>query len=329
MPDDEAERQRGEHEPAAERPQQVGARAVVLAAVGRDRLQRRVERHAAGLELRERRHAAGHDEHVVTRQLQRDAAAFTAAARDLDVVGMDRRHLALEHHVEAGARRALLEALAVLAAQAEERVLAIDDGDVVARLLGERERRLDGAVAAADDDAAAALVGRGVEQRIADVGQVLTRHVQAPRRAATTDREHDVARAQRRAVGVHDERTVGGALDAVEGDAAGERQLVPGRQRLPQLDQLFLDELALLDAAVQRQLDRVGEHQLLARVLRDRAADRVLLVDHREVEAALATTERARQPAGAGADDDDVEQLATARRGPRPSARRPGVLRGP
>jgi hypothetical protein len=73
---------------------------------------------------------------------------------------------------------------------------------------------------------------------------------------------------------------------------------VLGGDALPQLDQLLLRVGRALEAAVQRQLDRLREHQLAARVLGHRAARGELLVDGHEAQPVALGLERAGQPAG-------------------------------
>src|SRR2546422_7786632 len=51
----------------------------------------------------------------------------------------------------------------------------------------------------------------------------------------------------------------------------------PVMQLLPKPQQLFLGDLQLVELAVERELDRARQHQLLAWILRHRAAELVLL----------------------------------------------------
>jgi len=88
-----------------------------------------------------------------------------------------RGHLALQHRLEPAFGQSLLEALLVLTAQPEEGVLAIDDGDVITRLLAQGQSHLDRAVTAADHDTVAATVRGSVEQPVGQVRQVFARYL--------------------------------------------------------------------------------------------------------------------------------------------------------
>src|SRR5262249_54827016 len=152
---------------------------------------------------------------------------------------VDRRDFAREDDVELPVRRRFAQTFLVARAHAEEAGLAVGERDLVARLLGETERRFDRAVAAADDEELAALVRVRVEQAVRDLRQVFAGHFETPRRAAPAEREAHAARAIRADARRHGEDAVCRALDALEHGAALDRELALGGDALPELDELL------------------------------------------------------------------------------------------
>jgi hypothetical protein len=126
-----------------------------------------------------------------------------------------------------------LEALLVLAANAEKVLLAVDDLDVIAVLLGQRKRRFDGTVPTTHDEDAHARIGRRIDEPVGDVRQVFARHTKAPRRTTTPHREHNVARGKLARVRMDDEPTMFAALDPQKAHTAAERQRVAFGKLLP------------------------------------------------------------------------------------------------
>ena len=124
---------------------------------------RGVEAHAGTAQQFERRIAADADEDIVVRDDHRLLRAFDRAG-ELDIPGSDSDRRPVHEEVEPAIARELLEACAVLRLDARQVAAAGRDRHGVALLVREREGRLDGAVAAADDEDAPAAVGLRVEE---------------------------------------------------------------------------------------------------------------------------------------------------------------------
>jgi hypothetical protein len=281
--------------------------------LARGRARLGVERDARALEQLEGRDAARHHEDLVVGEREGLGPAG-ALHREVDRVGADREDVALHREADAALLDAALEAPLRLRADADEAVAAVGERHLVARLLGEADRRLDRAVAAAHHEDAPSLVGLRVEQAVGDLRQLLARHAEPPRQPAPAEREADVARDVLARLGLDDVGAVGAARDAGEGLVVPHVQLVLRGDRPPELHELFLGEGRRLQAAVQRHLDRLRDDQLAPRVLRDRAAERRLVLERHVVEAAPLRLERAGEPGRPGADDAEVDDPGLLRR---------------
>ena len=94
-------------------------------------------------------------------------------------------------------------------------------------------------------------------------------------------------------------------LSGLVGDIGGATLSDEGLDRLRRLDTSKLPEV---DPSVR--LDRLADHELLARVLGDRPAGERLLVQRDEAQPQALRLERAGEPGRAGADDHEVEDPA-------------------
>jgi hypothetical protein len=103
-------------------------------------------------------------------------------------------------------------------------------------------------------------------------------------------------------------------LDGLHALAEVNRELELQHHAVPELEQLLLADLGELDLADERQLDRRGHRHLLPRVVEDRAAQRVLLLDDAVAQALVDRAQARREAGRPRADDDHVELAVVTRR---------------
>ena len=159
---------------------------------------------------------------------------------------------------------------------AAEVATAVHERDVGVGELRERERDLDRAVAAADDDDAVARIASRIVDLIDDVWQVIARHAETSGRSAPADREHHAMRGHPLVLGLDDQAVVDRS-DRGDLRVFGDRQLRLLHDRLEQLEQRLLRRAAQLDLADAGQIHRRRHHDLRARIAQDRATEAALL----------------------------------------------------
>ena len=189
----------------------------------------------------------------------------------------------------------------------------MNEGDLGARLLRQRQRGLHRAVPAAHHGHALSGVCGGIRQAVDHVRQGVAWHAQAARRAAATDGQDHAVRGQRARRGDDAKAAArcgdGGDLGALDHLELGARDDLG-----EQLQQGLLAGAAQPELADARQLERRGHHDLLPRVALDRAAELALL-QHHAARAPVLGLERGPQARRAGADDQQVVVAAVSASG--------------
>src|SRR5437660_1437686 len=217
-------------------------------------------------------HTSGaHDDRIVADLLH---LAFVLDGHRLR---LDLLHVRFHHDLETAGLRSRLDAIAVARLGAIELRAAVgQDHPAAAVGLGDARGRLEGAVAAADDQHMLAFILLRINQSINHLRHLLARHAELARRATAADREQDAARRVGAAIGLDDEavsraRDVLDPLLVVDLDAG----LALGLR--PELEQRLLAGLAEVDLAEERHGSGRRHHELPARVLEHRSAERLLL----------------------------------------------------
>ena len=219
---------------------------------------------------------------------------------------VDRDQLRPHERLDAAALEVGVDLFLVQRAAAPELRAAVGDADLGVGVVGELDRRLERRIAATDDQHLLPRVLARVDQAIGDLFQIFARHAQLARRAAPADRQHDPLGGEEPLVGGDGERVF---LARQAGQLGLLVDLEVGLldHALERLDQVLLADQRLTELAVERQVDGLGHDQLLPRVVRDRAADRVLLHQHVREAGGLAA-DRGRDARRPGADDRHVER---------------------
>src|SRR5205807_859996 len=249
-------------------------------------------------------HTSGaHDDRIVADLLH---LAFVLDGHRLR---LDLLHVRFHHDPKTAGFRSRLDAIAVARLGAIELRAAVGQYHPAAAVgLGDARGRFERAVAAADDQHMLAFILLRINQSVDHLRHLLARHAELARRATAADREQDAARRVGAAIGLDDEavsraRDVLDPLLVVDLDAG----LALGLR--PELEQRLLAGLAEVDLAEERHGSRRRHHELPARVLVHRSAERLLL--DRDIAHVLRLGgERGREPGGTGPDDEHVELLA-------------------
>src|SRR2546425_1578837 len=258
------------------------------------------EHHADLLQQRRGQFAAGaHDDRVVA---DVDRLVFHL---ERDPIGLDFGRARLEHHSQAPFLFGRLERRAVLFLHATERLAAVRQRDLRALLLGDRDGRLQRAVAAADDQHALALVLLRIDQAVDDLGALFARHIQFAGRSAPADRQqHDACLV--RALLRLDRKAAFDLLDLLH--SLPEADLKAGLldHRIPEVEQLLLADFGHLDLTDDRQLHRRRHRDLVARVVEYGAAERFFLLDQLVLELVLDRAEAGGDTRRTAPDDHHV-----------------------
>jgi hypothetical protein len=220
----------------------------------------------------------------------------------------DGTRLRAEQHAHGAARHRVADRRLVARLQAEERLLPVAQHDLVAGLRGESQGGFDRAVPTADDEQALAAPRLCIDQRVVDLRQALTGHAELAGRAAATEGEAHVPRAELAGARRDDEPP---ALPTQTGEARAEpdRQLVLRGDPVPDLDELLLLVARLGELAVQREDDRLRHHQLVAWIRSDRSAEHRLLLDPHGRDPELARAQQAGQSRGPRADHEELARV--------------------
>src|SRR6516162_8386429 len=248
-------------------------------------------------------HAAGAYDHRVVAY-----AHHLPGVLDRHLLAVDLFDAGFEQHLQRAGVGRCLHPVAVAGLGAVERVTAIGEHHTAAARLGDRRRRLERAVATADDQYLLSRILLRVNQTIDDLGKLLARHVQLARRAAPPDRKQHAARAILRTRGLHHE-AVALARDVLDALLVVDLHSGLAFGFLPELEQCLLARLAEVDLADERHRGGGRHDQLAARILEDAAAERFLL-DGDEAHASSHRGQGSREAGRAGADDHQVEQVA-------------------
>jgi hypothetical protein len=226
-------------------------------------------------------------------------ALHELADRGVDPLGARRLDRDVRHRVGAQG----FESLDVLGLRARELWSAVGERDRRAALR-ERDRRLQRAVAAADDEHRLARELLGIVQAVEDLAGILAGHAELAEVARAADRDDHTAREELLAAAQPHRELAAFAFDAFHvrdprPDAALERLCVElGDQRL-------LHRRAELQLARRRHVGRVGEDRLRLREVDDRR-ERFARFEQLELEPGLLRFERRRHPGHAAADDHQV-----------------------
>src|SRR5581483_61316 len=180
-------------------------------------------------------------------------------------------------HFDFSRTHALFDALLVTILDAAESFLAVGEGDLISGLIGEAHGSLDRAVASADYEDFLVNVVVCLNEPVHDFGQLLAFNAKLARSSGLAEGE-DYGRG-----------TVL-VIDSLDGVVAvgiflQSLNLLPGtaievgavQHHVPEGEQIFLRELGLVEFAIHGKFDGTGHDQFLAGVLRDGAADFVLL----------------------------------------------------
>ena len=146
-----------------------------------------------------------------------DEAYLARPGLDLEIAETDPLGLGIGERANGAPVDRALEPRDVGRLGARKGAAAVDEGDLVA--LGERQRVLDRGIAAAYDDDLLAAVFIGIVELVLDDRKIDAGNGELARIALDADREDDLGRAQRAAVGERD--LEGAALPGDRGDLGG------------------------------------------------------------------------------------------------------------
>ncbi len=186
----------------------------------------------------------------------------------------------------------------------------------------ETHRCLDRAVAAAYDEDMGVRVRLRFDQTVHHFGEFFSGHPELARRAAAAECQDHGPGAIASLGGFDGERAVRFPADALDLFLGVDRQAGTAVQLLPELDDLLLGHLQLVEFPVQREFDGTRHDDLLARILGHGAAELVLLERH-VAEFPLDRAQRRADPRRTGAHDADVDHArprAPALDGKQPAA---------
>src|SRR5882762_9810490 len=172
---------------------------------------------------------------------------------------------------------AFRDALRIALLDAAEGFLPVRQRHLIAALMRETQGGFDRAISAADHEDVRIGVRLSLDQAVHHLGQLFSRNTQLARRAAPAEGEDHRPGAIApfvRLDRVHTVRIFLNGLDLLARVDAEPRLFV---NLFPETQDLFLRDLQFVEFAVHGKLDGTGQHQFLARVLGDGAAEFVLL----------------------------------------------------